>query len=1443
MRASSLLLFLLPMAVARIHPKPTKKVGGGNHFDYEMEDYDDEGRKSVTHFKGDVICPKFLTISPDMLEKDIEKIQCSDSRVEIYLLDQSLTSDFIGVDGGRLFIYPEFACTAKDAHLPSRFIIKTSFKRGNVIILETDIDKSHPLSCLKDVSIRYHKGRESNPVVIGALRRRIKYGNGSEEMEYFERKRNVKRATIIDYFDTFNLASVQLNYQNGRVSQPSIGVDVFTRCVNCYGTASLDLVFELEVRGQLFSCSSLFSCTGPSVYLQHLLLRVDGEIILRASFQTSALYQRTGAYEKELFTQRLSSIVLNLAIPIVIIPEFKLIGMVEYELQGRFESVINASFDATASLGYTYNKDLGSNVIRSLTTSYKYGFDYRASATASVTGSLIPSMVFTIQGILPVNIKPKPYVQLDGSASTGLTCNGVLYDVIYGMKSTIVAESPPSVWGIDFGSYIGLPRTFGPFTHFGPTSLRKGCITSFPQITTFIDAHGNDFSSAHNLGMIFPQVTSIVGRGLISETGSIDYPGDQDYFTVRAPMNGALVFYSTGTTDTYGYLYDSDFNLIAANDDFSDRNFRVSTNAAANGVYFLQVTHFSSQMTGSYTLNIETGAVEDYGDIITDSFVVSSPASTAMQSISGQLNFLGDTDWFRITAGSSGVLSVSTASGLDTYGCLFTSTYAFIVCDDDTGTDLNFLIQLNVASGSIFYLAILGYSRSVLGSYQLNYQLALPQTSSTVGAIPSPTSTPNALQAQFDSATDLGKLLPNTASLDRSILTTDSLGGNGNRFFRFEVAKSGLVTIFASGPLDTVGTLFDSSGSQLAFNDDAAGSLNFQISHTMAPLERYFIRINEYQGRAGSFNLTISTSTVEDYGDMISQAYQVGIITSQNSRTLSGVLDYVGDIDYFSFSISQNGRLHTSSRGNTDTYACLYFADGTLIACDDDAGPSANFEINVPDSMSGSYFLMTRGYAPAVMGNYEIWFNMSSSATQTSPIIGPSATPISSVDLHSDFIDNATSIGILYPAVTGNFNRAQINVTAGLDFANDHDYLKFVSASDGTVRVFSESFLDTYGLAYSSSGQVIVSDDDSGDMYNFLFDIPVYAGMPIVILIRGYSSIVLGPYALRLQLSATDDFDDSLEFAYDLGNIAGSVTINGLINFPEDRDVFTFSAPKNQQVELSLSPGARLCIFNSSKVFVECTHGQLEQLVYVTGRHFAVVNGSTNSYNLTISPSRPATSSSSAYVTSSTTVAGTLLLPYAQTQEFPTSAALATSTTSSMMPSTQTQEPSTLTTSAALATSTASSMMPSTQTQEPSTLTTSAALATSTTSSLMNTHQKLATFTVSAGLTTSAKNSMITSTQKQELAPQLSSSAFSSSAAITSTDFYSLQSGASATSAASSTALVAGVITGALGTGMLVSFIVYFSYLKRRIPLTASTAATEIPTGVHSDRTNIGQTP
>lgn len=110
------------------------------------------------------------------------------------------------------------------------------------------------------------------------------------------------------------------------------------------------------------------------------------------------------------------------------------------------------------------------------------------------------------------------------------------------------------------------------------------------------------------------------------------------YFKFTPSQSGSLTFYSTGSSDTFGRLYDSDMTALEYNDDNGeDRNFRIRYNVKARETYVLQIgAYTSSDEAFNVTFNFEPNKETLLGDVNGDGEITIVDSTILQKYIVGQ---------------------------------------------------------------------------------------------------------------------------------------------------------------------------------------------------------------------------------------------------------------------------------------------------------------------------------------------------------------------------------------------------------------------------------------------------------------------------------------------------------------------------------------------------------------------------------------------------------------------------------------------------------------------------------------------------------------------------------------------------------------------------------------------------------------------------------------
>jgi type IV pilus assembly protein PilY1 len=250
----------------------------------------------------------------------------------------------------------------------------------------------------------------------------------------------------------------------------------------------------------------------------------------------------------------------------------------------------------------------------------------------------------------------------------------------------------------------------------GSTTYTFEDVTHDHTIDAVFEDHGNDCSSATLIPVSAPS-------SLSSEWGKIMPAGDWDYFKLVIPSTGILKAYTTGTTDTFGYLTDSECNIISegilVNDDISGQNsnFRIVVQGITAGTYHIAVKDYFPDQTGDYKLWVDYEA-DDHGSSCDTATLISCGGFA-----DGEIVTEGDYDYFRVELDGDGILTAWTEGETDTRGILLNSGCIEIDQQDFGADGNNFQIQETLDEG-IYHIAV-AHSSTGTGSYTLHVQCQL----------------------------------------------------------------------------------------------------------------------------------------------------------------------------------------------------------------------------------------------------------------------------------------------------------------------------------------------------------------------------------------------------------------------------------------------------------------------------------------------------------------------------------------------------------------------------------------------------------------------------------------------------------------------------------------------------------------------------------------------
>ncbi len=345
-----------------------------------------------------------------------------------------------------------------------------------------------------------------------------------------------------------------------------------------------------------------------------------------------------------------------------------------------------------------------------------------------------------------------------------------------------------------------------------------------------------------------------------SRQGRLDDSDDEDVFRIQITEAGTLTVHTTGSTDTFGELADSEGTSLATNDDGGgDLNFRIEENVAA-GVYFVTVSPYDDG--GAYTVHAGFVPDEDHPELDPiDDIDLALPGQCAAEvEVCVRDYSCEDGDEARVTVNDSIVFEgelfnrwqcdvVSVNEGVNSIAFLALNGTGFKgPCDHpDANTG-----ELRVTARGGDQDLQRWRHRGGKGS-RANLNITIAPRNEDACDVPGAGDDHGDTRAE---ATDLALGGSRQGRLDDS---------DDEDVFRIQITEAGTLTVHTTGSTDTFGELADSEGTTLATNDDGGGDLNFRIEENVAA-GVYFVTVSPVRDDEDGGSYTVHAGFVADVG-------------------------------------------------------------------------------------------------------------------------------------------------------------------------------------------------------------------------------------------------------------------------------------------------------------------------------------------------------------------------------------------------------------------------------------------------------------------------------------------------------------------------------------------------------------------------------------------------
>lgn len=522
--------------------------------------------------------------------------------------------------------------------------------------------------------------------------------------------------------------------------------------------------------------------------------------------------------------------------------------------------------------------------------------------------------------------------------------------------------------------------------------------------------------------------------------GTLEQEGDVDWYRL-AVRNGQRYRITLNGGDGEGQLGDPMLRLldthgaeILANDDAEGLNSMIEYTPPANGAVFVEAGAFGGALTGAYTLAVaaETAPTDN-----TAAATNTRGRLTLGESVSSEIAFAGDSDWYRIRleAGQSYRFSLSGSGDAPLADPLLTLHSADgeqVAIDDDGGEGLNAYLEFTAPTTANYFVEAHGFDQSATGGYTL---------SAIAGDIPADISTDAALSAEGD-------------------YREAALSPGGDRdWYRVDLPEGGGVRVGLSSAEnaeealgDPMLVVYGPDGAEIGRDDDGGEGLNAWLEVHAATAGAYYVEVRGFvDDAAGRYALNLVAGEIG--ADANSGEYLVA-----NGEGRTSTIGYAADVDWFAIDLVE-GRPYRFNLEGVDPDALgdpvltLFDAEGRQLATDDDGGRGANAYLTFASTAGGTYFAAVSSFEQGGAGRYLL-------RVSDADVPGNTST--------DEILDASSDERLSRIDMPGDLDNFAVELEAGVTYTVDVS-----GAGDAPLA-------DPFMAVLDSDGKRIVFDDDSG---------------------------------------------------------------------------------------------------------------------------------------------------------------------------------------------------------------------------------------------------------------------------------------------------------------------------------------------------------------------------
>lgn len=390
---------------------------------------------------------------------------------------------------------------------------------------------------------------------------------------------------------------------------------------------------------------------------------------------------------------------------------------------------------------------------------------------------------------------------------------------------------------------------------------------------------------------------TFLGWSTSSNATSASYSAGSSYSS-----NADLTLYAVWKeVSTYTLSYNANGGSGAPSSQSGATSYAVSSTVPTRqGYTFLGWSKSSSASTASYkpgsTINLSSN---------TTLYAVWNPAATIKldNPYNATIDFASQEYYYTFTPTANGDYTIESWGDLDTKVYVYNSSWTELGNNDDDGDESNFMLKLNLTAGTKYYIKVRAFSlktgstsfiitKEAPTTYTLSYNVnggsgaPSSQSGATSYAISSTVPTRQGYtflgwskSSSASSATyKPGSTIELTSNATlyavwksaSSIYTSTSYSTNvefadQEYYYTFTPTTSSDYIFESTGSLDTKVYVYNSSWTELGYNDDGGTDSNFKLKINLTSGTKYYIKVRAYSSKVGSTSFSVTKEAPTTY--------------------------------------------------------------------------------------------------------------------------------------------------------------------------------------------------------------------------------------------------------------------------------------------------------------------------------------------------------------------------------------------------------------------------------------------------------------------------------------------------------------------------------------------------------------------------------------------------